>query len=117
MNQYVDYKPFYSTARVSNEFRRTTKPAMVADFNPYMSGFNSYYNDNQKMMTVVDQYYQDFNIINNTVNKYSPAKFSPLQRRLSALDSKEFRKKFNVFMNRQESKAETKGTTIMRFYI
>lgn len=112
MNQFLDYKPFYATQRISTSLERRNKPKMEADFNPFMSGFNNYYNDNKKLVSVMDQYYQDFNIINNTMNGYSKAKPSPLERRLSALDTKEYRKKFNVFCNRGESVAETKATEV-----
>jgi len=66
MDTFRDYKPMYHTARLSTGAIRQDKPKMVTDFNPYMSGFNKYYNDNKKLVSVMDQYYQDFNIINNT---------------------------------------------------
>ena len=114
MNQFYDYKPGYSTQRISTGGERQHKPKMVADFNPVMSGFNKYYNDNKNLVTVIDQYYQDFNIINNTINGYSSSKPSPMQRRVSALETKEYRKKFNLFFNREESKAETKATEVSK---
>lgn len=91
MNQFIDQKPLYATARISTGIQRQTKPKMEADFNPYMKGFNNYYNDNNKLVTVMDQYYQDFNIINNTCNGYSSAKPSPMERKYSAINTKEYR--------------------------
>lgn len=117
MNQFVDYRPLYATSRISTGVQRDSKPKLQADFNPYMKGFNNYYNDNKKLVSVMDQYYQDFNIINNTCNGYSSAKPSPIERKYSAIQSKDFRKKYNVFMKRTNSGAETKATEVCQLLI
>lgn len=112
MNQFIDFNPSYATARISTGIEREPKPKMQADFNPYMKGFNSYYNNNNKLVTVMDQFYQDFNIINNTCNGYSSAKPSPMERRYSAISSKEFRKKHNMFMKRADPVSEARTNDV-----
>lgn len=96
MNQYFNFNHNSLSAREPTISDSRYKDRMIADFNPFMSTFNGYYNNNKKMMSVIDQFYQDFNIINNTVNSYSKAKPSPLERRLSALDSKDYKRKFGA---------------------
>lgn len=67
------------------------------------------------MMSVIDQFYQDFNIINNTVNSYSTAKPTPLERRMSALESKDYKKRFGLPVAKIGSQAESQTSATTNF--
>lgn len=115
MNQFFSYQNPSATARVTTGHERNSKKDMVVDFNPFMSTFNKYYNGNERMCSIMNQFYQDFNIINNTVNSYSTSKPSPLERRLSALESKDYRKRFGEFGRTDGSRGASDATASTNF--
>lgn len=97
MNQFFSFRQPTLQATMNSEESYNKKPKVAVDFNPYMTGFNNYYNNNDKLLSVMNQYYQDFNIINNTINSYSKLKTNPLEKRESELASKDYKTK--VFKN------------------
>ena len=51
----------------------------------------------------MDQFYQDFNIINNTVNGYSTMKPGDLERKYSAMPSNDYRKRYSFHKRMKEN--------------
>lgn len=54
----------------------------------------------------MDQFYQDFNIINNTVNRYSSMNPGSMEHRSSAIDSKDYKNRYNFHKRIQENHAK-----------
>lgn len=47
MNQFISYKDPSQTTRIPSNQDTNTRNRKAVDFNPFMSTFNSYYNDNK----------------------------------------------------------------------
>ena len=107
MNQYFTYRQPTIQSNTNTDYSYSRKPKMAVDFNPYMTGFNKYYNNNDKLLSVMNQYYQDFNIINNTINSYSKLKTNPLEKHVTELKSKDYRDKAEKRNGDYTSRRET----------